>query len=173
MNIMNVNARYPGSSHDSFVWRSSMASALMVNEHERDPDTHLYLLGDSGYPLQPWLMVPVANANTPEELHYNRMHSKTRNKVERCIGVLKIGLDVSFMSKSCDILIWKPHGLSTVVQYFTTCWIRGILMTMTTKTHCQTMTMMASVIISTIQIVYIVYKVKLFEMNWSNVCTEI
>lgn len=86
---MNVNARYPGSSHDSFVWRSSMASAKMVNEHERDPNTRLFLLGDSGYPLQPWLMVPVPNARTPAELYYNQIHSKTRNKVERCIGVLK------------------------------------------------------------------------------------
>lgn len=66
-----------------------MASAHMENEHERDPDTNLWLLGDSGYPLQPWLMTPIANPRNNAETHYNKMHTSTRNKVERCIGVLK------------------------------------------------------------------------------------
>lgn len=89
MNILNVNARYPGSTHDSFVWKSSIASAHMEDEHEIDPDTNQYLLGDSGYPLQPWLMTPVPNPRTDAEQNYNLIHSQTRNKVERCIGVLK------------------------------------------------------------------------------------
>lgn len=89
MNIISVNARYPGSTHDSFVWKSCIASAHMEDEHEIYPNTDLYLLGDSGYPLQPWLMTPVSNPRTNVEKHYNLIHSKTRNKVERCIGVLK------------------------------------------------------------------------------------
>lgn len=49
-----------------------------------------FLLGDSGYPLQPWLLTPILNAeeNTPE-WHYTRAHMHTRNVIERVIGVLK------------------------------------------------------------------------------------
>lgn len=49
-----------------------------------------YLLGDSGYPIQPWLMTPFLNpqSNSPEEI-YNHMHRQARNTVERGFGVLK------------------------------------------------------------------------------------
>ncbi|KAK8763140.1 hypothetical protein V5799_034250 [Amblyomma americanum] len=49
------------------------------------------LLGESGYPLQPWLLTPVSghpDANTAE-WKYNAAHSSMRCFVESCIGVLK------------------------------------------------------------------------------------
>lgn len=49
-----------------------------------------WLLGDAGYPLQPWLMTPVLNAeeNTPEGA-YTRAHIRTRNVIERFNGCFK------------------------------------------------------------------------------------
>ncbi|KAH7986424.1 hypothetical protein HPB49_025972 [Dermacentor silvarum] len=48
-------------------------------------------LGDSGYSLEPWLLVPVpgSHAGTTSQGRYNREHASMRNVVERCIGVLK------------------------------------------------------------------------------------
>ena len=46
------------------------------------------LVGDSGYPLEPYLMTPFANPSTREE-NYNRSHKKTRAIVEQCFGILK------------------------------------------------------------------------------------
>lgn len=48
-------------------------------------------MGDSGYPLQPWLLTPFQNPapNSPEE-RYNHAHKITRSSIERCIGILKI-----------------------------------------------------------------------------------
>jgi hypothetical protein len=45
--------------------------------------------GDSGYPLEPWLMTPFINPATPAEQRYNLSHSRTRNTVERLFGVMK------------------------------------------------------------------------------------
>lgn len=104
-----MNSRYPGATHDSSIWKSCVVYAHMVDEHNTNPDNKTWLLGklcfnifhceqifilfystgDSGYPLQPWLMTPVMNPRTDAEKHYNKMHAKTRSKVERCIGVLK------------------------------------------------------------------------------------
>lgn len=45
--------------------------------------------GDSGYPLEPWLLTPIANAVTNNQREYNRRHKTLRNTVERTNGVLK------------------------------------------------------------------------------------
>jgi hypothetical protein len=47
--ILNVNANLGGSAHDSFIWRNS-------DVHETLEDLYQsVVIGDSGYPLQPWL----------------------------------------------------------------------------------------------------------------------
>lgn len=47
--------------------------------------------GDSGYPLRPWLLTPMANAeiDSPEE-RYNRRQMSSRALIERCNGLLKM-----------------------------------------------------------------------------------
>lgn len=49
-----------------------------------------WLLGDAGYPLQPWLLTPIQDAepNTPEAV-YNEHHCRTRNIAERGFAVWK------------------------------------------------------------------------------------
>lgn len=50
----------------------------------------IYLLGDSGYLLQPWLMTPypLVLEGSRESL-YNDVHSQARSIVERTIGIWK------------------------------------------------------------------------------------
>ncbi|XP_018403085.1 PREDICTED: putative nuclease HARBI1 [Cyphomyrmex costatus] len=54
--ILNILARYPGSTHDSFVWRNSYVRHLLQMQHAHN--NHCWLFGDSGYPLEPWLLTP-------------------------------------------------------------------------------------------------------------------
>ena len=84
--ILNVNAKFPGSTHDSHIWRMSA-----VREHLRNAyrDGHTWLLGDSGYPLEPWLLTPFENPNSDEQQMFNNRFAKARSIVERAIGVLK------------------------------------------------------------------------------------
>lgn len=50
----------------------------------------LYFVGDSGYPLEPWLMTPVEGAaEGTRESRYNKKHTSARNCIERLNGVLK------------------------------------------------------------------------------------
>lgn len=88
--ILNINANFGGSTNDAFVWRNS-AIRRFLNQLHNLGETTTWLIGDSGYPLQPFLMTPFIGAaeNTPES-RYNAAHIRARNVVERAIGVLKM-----------------------------------------------------------------------------------
>lgn len=91
MKFLNVNANYGGTTHDSFIWRNSLVQRYMRHLHENEREVYSWLIGDSGYPLQPYLMTPFLNplVNSPESA-YNYAHMRARNVVERALGVLKM-----------------------------------------------------------------------------------
>lgn len=90
MRFLNVNARYPGSTHDSLIWRSSLANSFLKSAADgMGSNWNYFLLGDNGYPLQPWLLKPYDSPDSWEEIIYNIRHRKLRSLVERAIGLLK------------------------------------------------------------------------------------
>ena len=59
----NIVAKWPGSTHDSHIFRSSnVHHALEGTNFE-----HGVLIGDSGYGCQPYLMTPYPEPQTPPE----------------------------------------------------------------------------------------------------------
>ncbi len=90
MRFLSVNARYPGSTHDSLIWRASLVNASLRRHcNEMGKNWCYYMLADNGYPLQPWLLKPYDSPNTPAKILYNRNHRKLRSLIERAIGLLK------------------------------------------------------------------------------------
>ncbi|KAH7936794.1 hypothetical protein HPB49_004463 [Dermacentor silvarum] len=57
MRILTVYPMRSGSDHDSFVWRPTWLRRQFQAAHIANPGE--YLIGDSGYPLYPWLLTPV------------------------------------------------------------------------------------------------------------------
>ncbi|CAN7987250.1 unnamed protein product, partial [Ixodes hexagonus] len=87
--VLCIDPRYPGSVHDSFAWQFSW---LRDNfEQGRLIDDGQFLLGDSGYALEPWLVTPVPGLHSTSTAcgRFNKAHSSMRSVVERCIGLLK------------------------------------------------------------------------------------
>ncbi|CAG2229820.1 HARBI1 [Mytilus edulis] len=85
MKFMNIVAKWPGATHDAFIWANSNISEMFENR----TIGHGWLLGDSGYPLRPWLLTPVLNPGTRQQQRYNEAHMQTRSMVERSFGLLK------------------------------------------------------------------------------------
>ncbi|CAL4082538.1 unnamed protein product [Meganyctiphanes norvegica] len=83
--IISYSAKYPGDSDDSFIWDNSHIRRRFLNEEFGDG----LLIGDSGFPLEPFMMVPFQNPATNEEEKFNLSHKKTQVWVEQCFGILK------------------------------------------------------------------------------------
>jgi hypothetical protein len=85
LKILDVVARWSGSSHDATIFINSQIKRKFENNNY----TNCVLLGDNGYANKTYLMTPLLNPGTPAEQLYNESHIRARNVVERLFGVLK------------------------------------------------------------------------------------
>uniref|UniRef100_UPI00398E8E5B putative nuclease HARBI1 n=1 Tax=Pristiophorus japonicus TaxID=55135 RepID=UPI00398E8E5B len=83
--IMEVDARFPGSSHDSFILHQSSLPRLFTGTNEDCG----WLLGDKGYALSTWLMTPLRNPRSAGQVAYNESLTATRSIIEHTFGILK------------------------------------------------------------------------------------
>ena len=83
--FQDIDARWPGSSHDAFVLNMSRVPDVLGGG-DMGPN---WILGDSGYPCKEWLMTPLLEPGTEAESRYNRTFKPARASVERALGVLK------------------------------------------------------------------------------------
>jgi len=81
MIFRNLVVRWPGSTHDSRIFRNSRVySQLLTGQIDGA------LLGDSGYPCSRFLLTPIAHPLPGPQSAYNKAHKKSRNLVERTFG---------------------------------------------------------------------------------------
>jgi nuclease HARBI1 len=78
----------PGHQHDARVFRESILATRL--ESGWRPFQGAVLLGDSGYALRDYLLVPLANPITEREQRYNFAHKKTRCVIECAYGNFKV-----------------------------------------------------------------------------------
>ena len=94
--FMDLYLGMPGSTNDSrMLCRSSLYASAMHNnlfdEQYRVQGFSPYLLGDLGYPLLPWLMVPqrAGGQLSVAEALFNKKLRRRRCVVENAFGILK------------------------------------------------------------------------------------
>ena len=66
-------ARWPGSTHDSHIFRTSAVGGNLEGTGLKYGVPH----GDGGYACSPFLVTPYLNPKTPQEEHFNRAHKIT------------------------------------------------------------------------------------------------
>jgi hypothetical protein len=82
----SVNAEWPGSVHDSRIFKNSDICAHLKAVSAGGTTV---LLGDSGYGIAPWIIVPYANPATEVQRYFNRIYARERVIIERCFGQVK------------------------------------------------------------------------------------
>ncbi len=81
----NICATWPGATHDSFVLRQSH-----LFEQFDNGEIDGRLLGDAGYLLKPWLIVPFSLPTaTQQQARFNTALSSGRIKIEQMFGTCK------------------------------------------------------------------------------------
>ena len=90
LKFLDVDTGYPGSVHDSRVFRNSSLKRHLESQEGKLPAEY-HLLGDSAYPLSDYLLTPFKDNGHLSELQkkYNYVHSSSRVCVENAIGLLK------------------------------------------------------------------------------------
>lgn len=109
LRVLNVVCRYPGSTHDSFIWRNCELQDRFANNNMPNG----WLLGDSGYPLTPHLLTPFINPANRNEERYNRKHKSTRCSIERANGVVKQRFRCLHKSGGC--LMYSPQRCINII----------------------------------------------------------
>uniref|UniRef100_A0A673IH05 DDE Tnp4 domain-containing protein n=1 Tax=Sinocyclocheilus rhinocerous TaxID=307959 RepID=A0A673IH05_9TELE len=99
MKLIDVVARWYGSSALAQMCEEGRLSGIM--------------LGDSGYPLNKWLMTPVMVPRTEQERQFNYVHSRTRSIIERCSSLLHF-LPCRFHCLHSEIRM-EPERVCTIV----------------------------------------------------------
>ncbi|CAH2012327.1 unnamed protein product [Acanthoscelides obtectus] len=79
----SVDVSWPGSVHDSRIWRNPQTRSQLINK------ANLVLLGDDGYAIGPCLMTPFRNPTPGAEINYNKLLKQKRVIIECCFGQLK------------------------------------------------------------------------------------
>lgn len=85
LEITDIVARWPGSTHDSTIWNNSFRKA----QFEAGSYGDAVLVADGGYASTPYMMTPLENPRTAAEQLYNESQIRTRNPVERSYGIWK------------------------------------------------------------------------------------
>ncbi|CAG2238736.1 HARBI1 [Mytilus edulis] len=106
----NISARWPGSAHDSHVFRTSAIGQHLENGYQGIGQG--VLLGDSGYPCRQFLRTPYRQpAAGRGQARFNRRHCSTRSTIERTFGIWKkrfhiLGSEIRMKpDKACRIII--------------------------------------------------------------------
>ena len=83
--ITHVDANWPGSVHDARIWRNSDPLNNLMTGISGDK----LLIGDSAYPLSPYLMKPYSQADAaqdPVKRNFNNILSEERVIIENVFG---------------------------------------------------------------------------------------
>ena len=104
--FISFDVGWPGSVHDARVFRNSSFYKNYSNLIQEDD----YLLGDSAYPISPFLIPPFKDPNSQKQKEFNQFHSHHRVVVENAFGRLKARFRVL---KDLDIKTVKMGVLFT------------------------------------------------------------
>ncbi|GLJ06430.1 hypothetical protein SUGI_0039060 [Cryptomeria japonica] len=121
MKFRDILTGWPGSLNDYRLLKNSCffrlcESGKRLNGRVKDLAQELqireYVIGDTGYPLLPWLITPYqGRENSPSKMRFNARHHATRMVAERALARFKATWRI------IDGVMWRPdkHKLPRII----------------------------------------------------------
>ncbi|XP_031441572.1 protein phosphatase 1, regulatory subunit 8a isoform X4 [Clupea harengus] len=109
--LLNVVSRFPGGALDSYILQNSSVGVHLEQGDAGDA----WLIGDHEYALAPWLMTPLTNPETEQEVAYNERHARAHSTAKHSIRLLKkrwMCLDETGGGK----LLYKPEKVCRMIM---------------------------------------------------------
>ncbi|XP_041451927.1 LOW QUALITY PROTEIN: putative nuclease HARBI1 [Drosophila obscura] len=112
----NIKIMRPGNAEQVYFNRllrlgSEEARAFLQEEYDSGSRAN-WLRGDSGYPLEPFLLTPYRNATAMSNQNtFNLRHASARNVIERTFGVFK-----SRFRLLQEILLYNPLKVTCIIN---------------------------------------------------------
>ena len=107
MEITDIVARWPGSTHDMHIFNTCYRKVLL----DRGTYGNCVLVADGGYQNLPYILMPLDQPFLPEEILFNESQIRTRNVVERLFGcwkrrfpILSLGINVK-LERAMPIIV--------------------------------------------------------------------
>lgn len=114
-NVLDIVARWPGSTHDQTIFANSNIFERFLNRAFVRNGRHSILLGDGGYRSEEFLATPLRATNLlnrRSERLYQTAHIATRNVVERFNGIWKrrfpclwVGMRFRKLETTLDVIV--------------------------------------------------------------------
>ncbi|KAL6418862.1 hypothetical protein ACFW04_014211 [Cataglyphis niger] len=105
--ILDIVSKWPGCEHDNRIFQNSH-----IYMRYRQQKLDEMLVRDAGNPVLPFLLTPVNNPVTDEEISYNIIHGRTRRIVKRTFGICTKLLTSTTIIVACAVL----HNLSLILN---------------------------------------------------------
>ncbi|XP_026474640.1 putative nuclease HARBI1 [Ctenocephalides felis] len=83
--VIFASTTYGGSASDAAIWQKSPIRALL----HKNAEDETYIIGDSSYPSEKYLLTPYRTPKNPTEENYNKCLQKTRQVMDRTLGAIK------------------------------------------------------------------------------------
>lgn len=83
LHIQDIVVRWPGSTHDSNIFRNFTIMKTFDDGIFKDG----VLVADSGYAMQRYVITPLLNPITQAETFFNESQIRTQNPIERSYGI--------------------------------------------------------------------------------------
>ncbi|XP_071455438.1 putative nuclease HARBI1 [Hetaerina americana] len=112
MRILNISV-FPGSVDDQFIWTNGSVKKIMKEAHDKKMGS-FYIIGDTSYELEPWLLTPLPHASEgTAEYRYTQALFRARSVVDRLYGALR-GQWKCLIQESA--LQYQPKQASTIIS---------------------------------------------------------
>lgn len=84
--ILDAVVYWPGSTENNIIWKeSNLRNALQ----DYAMPNKMFLIGDSSFPLEPWLLVPYEDCQGSEQLIFNDHLQRALSTVLNCEAALR------------------------------------------------------------------------------------